>query len=244
MINGKIYIGQSVDPKRRFRSHCYRAKHDTDNSPIHAAIRKYGKDNFKLDILEWTDDYNQREIELIAEYNSLSPSGYNILKGGNEPPHAYGENHHNSIISEKDVDIIIELLKEEKLTEPEISKFFNNKYNQVLINNINWGITHKRENETYPIRKVNPYILKENEVEEIKWLLENSLFPCHQIADYYHVNTSTIKHINTGRNYHNSSTNYPIRKFKGKKQSQPVEAILAKRSTNAIDTHLETGVCA
>ena len=67
MINGKIYIGQSVDPKRRFRSHCYRAKHDTDNSPIHAAIRKYGKDNFKLDILEWTDDYNQREIEQGTE---------------------------------------------------------------------------------------------------------------------------------------------------------------------------------
>jgi hypothetical protein len=35
-----------------------------------------------------------------------------------------------------------------------------------------------------------------------------------------------------------------IRKAKGKRQSQPVETILAKRSTDAIDTHLETGVCA
>ena len=81
-------------------------------------------------------------------------------------------------------------------------------------------------------------------MEEIKWLLQNSLFPCWQIAEYYNVNTSAIKHINSGRNYHSDTENYPLRKNKGKKQSQPVEAILAKRSTDAIDTHLEMGVCA
>lgn len=242
MINSKVYIGQSINPKRRFIAHCSRAKNDSDNSPIHSAIKKYGKENFKLEILEWTSNYNNREKELIKEYNSLSPNGYNVAKGGEEPPHKYGESHHNSIISEEDVDKIIKLLKEEKLTEPQISKLFNNKYNQVLINNINWGITHRRKNEDYPIRKNNPYILKESEVEEVKWLLKESMFPCSQIADYYHVNTSTIKHINSGRNYYNSSTDYPIRKFRGKKQSQPVETILAKRSTNVIDTHLETGV--
>lgn len=31
--------------------------------------------------------------------------------------------------------------------------------------------------------------------------------------------------------------------IKCKKQLQPVETILAKRSTDAIDTHLETGIC-
>ena len=50
--------------------------------------------------------------------------------------------------------------------------------------------------------------------------------------------------INTGVNYHSPDVIYPIRTFRGKRQSQPVEAILAKRSTNSIDTNLETGVCA
>ena len=57
-----------------------------------------------------------------------------------------------------------------------------------------------------------------------------------QIADYYHVNTSTIKHINTGRNYHDDTSDYPLRKVRGKKQLEPVETILAKRSTATIDT--------
>ena len=61
MINNKIYIGQSVDPNHRFISHCSRANNDSDNSPIHTAIKKYGKENFVLDIIEWTEDYNNRE---------------------------------------------------------------------------------------------------------------------------------------------------------------------------------------
>lgn len=244
MINNKAYIGQSINPERRFVGHCSRAKNDSDNSPIHAAIKKYGKENFKLEILEWTENYNIREKELIKKYNTLSPNGYNIADGGEDPPHKFGENHHNSIISDEDVKKVIGLLKNSNLTEPQICKVFNNKYNQVMINSINWGITHKQEDIDYPIRKENPYILKKNEVEEIKWLLKNSLFPCSQIAEYYHVNPSAIKHINTGNSYYDDFTDYPIRKFRGKKQSQPVEAILAKRSTTAIDTQLEMGVCA
>ena len=67
MINDKVYIGQSVDPKRRFKAHCSRAKNDSDNSPIHAAIKKYGKENFKLDILEWTEDYNNAECDIMYQ---------------------------------------------------------------------------------------------------------------------------------------------------------------------------------
>lgn len=243
LVNGKSYIGQSIDPNHRFIAHCSRAKNDSDNSPIHAAIKKYGKENFKLDILEWTENYNQREKDLIIQYNTISPNGYNVCKGGEEPPHKYGEEHHNSIITEEQIDIIIDELKKDNLTEPEIGRLFNPPFNQTLIHNINYGITHKRENENYPIRKYCPYNLKPEEVEEIKWLLQNSLFPCSQIAEYYQVNPSTIKSINRGRNYYDDNIDYPIRKFKGKKQLQPVEAILAKRSTNVIDTHLETGIC-
>lgn len=52
-----------------------------------------------------------------------------------------------------------------------------------------------------------------------------------------------MKKAISGRNYYNDNCDYPIRTIRGKKQLQPVEAILAKRSTGAIDTHLEMGVC-
>ena len=113
-----------------------------------------------------------------------------------------------------------------------------------MINSINHGNTHRRPNEKYPIRKECPYNLNQREAEEVKWLLKNTLHTCRQIADHFNVNTSTIKAINTGRNYFDSQTDYPIRKFRGSKQIEPVETILAKRSTHAIDTHVEMGVCA
>lgn len=244
IVNGKAYIGQAIDPKHRFIAHCSRANNDSDNSALHSAIKKYGKDNFKLEILEWSENYNQREKDLIKEHNTKYPNGYNLTDGGEEPPHKYGEDHHKSVVKEYQVDIIIEELKNNELTEPQIGRLFDPPLNQNLIHDINFGITHKRENENYPIRKDCPYNLTDIEVEEIKWLLQYSLFPCWQIAEYYNVNTSSIKHINSGRNYRIDGYEYPIRKFKGKKQSQPVEAILAKRSTDAIDTHLEMGVCA
>lgn len=50
-------------------------------------------------------------------------------------------------------------------------------------------------------------------------------------------------YINAGRNYNDSTLNYPLRNHRGEKQSEPVETILAKRSTDAIDTHLEMGIC-
>lgn len=236
MINNKIYIGQSINPEHRFIAHCSRAKNDSDNSPIHTAIKKYGKDNFILTIIEWTEDYNNREKYWIKKLNSKSPYGYNIAEGGEEPPHRYGEEHHNSVITDEQVNIIINELKKNELTEPEIGKLFNPPFNQTLINNINWGITHKRDNEEYPIRKNCPYNLTIEQVGDVKWLLQNTLYPCSQIADYYHVNVSTIKHINTGRNYYDSNCDYPLRKKKGKKQLEPVETILAKRSTTTIDT--------
>ncbi len=161
-----------------------------------------------------------------------------------DPPHLYGEAHPLSIVTEEQVDTIIRELKDNKLTEPEIGRLFSPPFNQTLIHSINFGITHRRENEIYPIRTECPYNLTQDEVDEIKWLLSTTRYPCWQIAEYYHVNTSTIKHINTGRNYFVDGVDYPIRKVRGQKQSQPVETILAKRSTNAIDTHLEKGICA
>ena len=88
LINNKKYIGQSVDPNQRYRAHKSSANnsesHEYD-SLFHRAIRKYGFDNFKYEILQETNDQdllNRLEVFYIAYYNSQSPGGYNILEGG------------------------------------------------------------------------------------------------------------------------------------------------------------------
>ena len=46
IINNKVYIGQSVNPHRRFIQHLSNGTQLLDNYPIHLAIHKYGKTNF------------------------------------------------------------------------------------------------------------------------------------------------------------------------------------------------------
>lgn len=242
-INGKQYVGQSNNPHHRFISHLSRAKNQNDcdgNSALHAAIRKYGASHFSYRIVEWTADYNRREVELIKKYNTLVPNGYNISRGGNAPPVHFGEGHPLSVVTEEQVDRIIEELAKGELTEPQIGALFNPPIRQSLISCINRGVTHRKDGVSYPIRTEFPYNLSLQKVCDIKWLLKYSSQPLKNIARFYNVCKSTISHINNGRNYYDSTEIYPLRK----KRIQPVETILAKRSTETIDTSLEMGVCA
>ena len=76
LIDNKIYIGK-----------------DENNNPkyfgsgllIKRAIKKYGKKNFKKDILEkctTPKELNDKEIFWINKLNSISPNGYNLTIGG------------------------------------------------------------------------------------------------------------------------------------------------------------------
>lgn len=47
-------------------------------SLINSAIKKYGKENFSFEILEYAENYNEREKFWIKYYNSKVPNGYNI----------------------------------------------------------------------------------------------------------------------------------------------------------------------
>lgn len=94
--SGKSYIGQAL--KRvsgntkwgsigRFKSHITEAyKSDNDHCTIlNNAIRKYGKDDFILEVLKDNvpiEQLDNLEIELIEKYNTMVPNGYNIRSGG------------------------------------------------------------------------------------------------------------------------------------------------------------------
>ena len=86
-INGKIYIGQSINIEKRIKEHFWKALCEKDisyNSILHQAIRKYGADNFDWEIIQECsiDEIDELEKYYISYYNSISPNGYNILSGG------------------------------------------------------------------------------------------------------------------------------------------------------------------
>ena len=76
LVNGKIYIGQSINIDKRIKEHFWKASNEKDisyNSALHLAIRKYGKENFQWEILEEckVDNIDEREKFYIKEYNSV-----------------------------------------------------------------------------------------------------------------------------------------------------------------------------
>jgi Putative endonuclease segE, GIY-YIG domain len=78
LVNGKIYIGK------------HKTKNPNDGyigsgKLLKRAIVKYGRENFKFEILQWFDNeelLNVREKELVTEEFCLRKDNYNLCVGG------------------------------------------------------------------------------------------------------------------------------------------------------------------
>ena len=78
IINGKIYVGKQV--KKNICNYYLGS-----GKLLGLAIKKYGRENFKKEIIERcssNEQLNEREKFWITELNTFSPNGYNITHGG------------------------------------------------------------------------------------------------------------------------------------------------------------------
>jgi group I intron endonuclease len=88
-INGKVYIGQTIDIERRKIEHIKSSENGTGFA-FHRALRKYGYDSFEFDILHIVKEdepyfrirLDELEIKEIQRHHCLVPQGYNIAYGG------------------------------------------------------------------------------------------------------------------------------------------------------------------
>lgn len=210
LINEKCYIGQSIHPEKRYWQHCNAAKNQNDSYPIHNAIRKYGVENFSFEILEWTENYDNRERELIQYYNSLIPNGYNIIEGGSNPV-MLGEDNFKNKVPTNIVSLIINDLKQNIMSDREIAREYG--LTDKIIADINHGYTHKIDGQTYPIRiKRGRQKLTEEEADNIKNDLLNSQLTFEEIAIKFNTTKNNISQINQGRSFKRDKDIYPIRK--------------------------------
>lgn len=91
LINGKVYIGQSINVYTRWTNHKNDSKNPNSkcyNRPFYKDLRKYGIKNFDWSILECCkpEELNEREIYWVKYYDSNNlEKGYNLTPGGNEP---------------------------------------------------------------------------------------------------------------------------------------------------------------
>ena len=97
LINGKIYIGkhsQKIQNKDSYFG---------SGVLLNKAIVKYGKENFKKEIIEMCekDNINDKEIYWINKFNSFTPNGYNLAKGGNGGNSTNNTHLYNNGITQK-----------------------------------------------------------------------------------------------------------------------------------------------
>lgn len=84
LINGSIYIGQSIDIEKRWSTHISILNQNNHyNAHLQNAWNKYGSENFKFSIVEECKQFelNDREIYWIDKYDSFI-NGYNLTHGG------------------------------------------------------------------------------------------------------------------------------------------------------------------
>lgn len=135
LINGKVYIGQTVQTfKRRKIEHLYEYRKNRVFHPIYNAMRKYGEENFNWSIIDHAysrQELDDREIFWIDFYKSYvkrkDNNGYNLTIGGGALSGEYnpmygrevseetreklriantGKNNHKTTTDEQETDII------------------------------------------------------------------------------------------------------------------------------------------
>ena len=197
-VNGKQYIGQTNNLSRRRKQHIQDSIHQYSghelsyNLPFHAAIRKYGIDNFDFEVLRTidTEDWsivNMIESNYIKEYNCMAPNGYNLQAQGTANP---GKNK-TKLTNEEVQSIIIDL--KSKMYIPDIAEKYQ--LSRSYVSDINNGRCLHQEGETYPLQQNRITI---DEYYQIIDLIENTNYSLREIARYMGRNRDTIEKINKG----------------------------------------------
>lgn len=206
-INGKMYIGQTINPEKRYNAHksSYQNPNDKEyDSLIHRAFRKYGFENFEYKILaqdiEDIETLNKLEIFFIQNYNTQTPNGYNVEPGGkncNKPKtleHRKKEIWGQAKLTEEEV---IELRKayQNKKSPTEI---YNQKYKERLHYNSFLNIwTGKRYGLIMPevFEKGRHTKLTAEIVKKIREDKEKNKLSYTKLAEKYHISKSTVADI-------------------------------------------------
>lgn len=109
LIANKVYVGQTINPQKRWSQHKAYAKRNKPIQYIHRAMFKYGIENFVFEVIATCcsqENADATEQTLISQFNSRNNErGYNLSPGGDiawnrglpkEQQPMYGKHHSKS----------------------------------------------------------------------------------------------------------------------------------------------------
>lgn len=207
-INEKSYIGKTTKSiESRFKQHMHNSKNG--NTYLYKAIRKYGKDKFKIELIETVENdnnlLNDREIHWIK---ILNPE-YNMTKGGEGGDTSNSPNFIESIKNRKSTKNMsyeeiygIETAKKlrenrgEQNKNRDYSKF---NYSQRGLSKIEYfGLEKAQEIETKRKKSYEKIAQKrkkehKKKVEDIRNDFSKKKLSRKQYSELYNINPSTLK---------------------------------------------------
>jgi group I intron endonuclease len=141
LINGKIYIGQDKHNRPSYYG---------SGKIINLAILKYGRDNFKKEIIDTAvskEELNEKEIYWISFYNSRDKSiGYNLAAGGE------GFDRTGAVLTQCQKDKIRESVNQYYMEHPEAKEH----------------LSKKKKHQELQKAKIIPCMAKVKKYQEIK----------------------------------------------------------------------------
>ena len=218
--NGKIYIGRSVDIKRRKWEHLH---NPSQYSYFDQTLIKIGEDKFEFEVIEIcsVDELKEREKYWIKFYNCCvldnRSGGYNLTRGGEEYRSEENPWAHLSMVQ---VNEIIDKLVNTKISIQAIAKEYGVHYN--TISDINrcktWAWAHNYQGNIREEAQGSLYrgelsgvaIISEEQAKQIIEDIKHSKLSLAAIARQYKIKESLVYDINRCRTWkylHNYKTN-------------------------------------
>lgn len=169
-VNQKIYIGKTENSiEKRFKEHCWDAfRERNEKRPLYNAMRKYGVEHFHIELIEETNNPEEREVYWIEKKQSFK-NGYNATIGGDGRKYI---DYDLVVKTYQDLQNIKLVAKQLNHDESTISKILKEK-NIDIKSSIEW----MRENRG---KKVGQYDLNDNFIQSFdsrglasKYLIDN-----------------------------------------------------------------------
>lgn len=218
LLNGKVYVGKSINPAKRFRTHKKiaiggREKYPKEFSAIHGAIKKYGFDNFRFEVLEEFDMENEAyffETWWIQYLESFRRSnGYNLNQGGEGGILPTEETRQKLVAAQNRPELLqlhSDLMKEKHQQDPGFLGVINtgNQYRKGKLHTIEtttkMSQSHKN-NDHHRGEKIVQSKLTNEQVIEIRKRYNDGCISQRKLASIYGVSQSIISDIITRKSW-------------------------------------------
>lgn len=197
-INGKIYIGKTeFSIEKRFKEHCTDAFKDrNEKRPLYAAMRKYGIEHFHIELIEETDNPEEREVFWIENKRSFK-NGYNATIGGDGKKYI---DYDLVISSYKEIKSIVDTAKALNISADSVSNILRqNNISIISSSKVNLNKYGKITN----MYSLDGEFLKSfsSTNEAAQYMIDNNLTNCKKTTIKQHITEVCTGRRNTAAKY-------------------------------------------